>query len=80
MTTTSPGEHPDRRRLGLAVVVANPPAPLLLDEPTNHRSPQLRDELEALGTGPGATVVGGHGRRLRSRWSGREVSLTGPHA
>ncbi|MEU4473565.1 ABC-F family ATP-binding cassette domain-containing protein [Micromonospora sp. NPDC023888] len=65
-----------RRRLGLAIVVANPPELLLLDEPTNHLSPRLCDELEeALGTGPGAIVVASHDRRLRSRWSGREVTL-----
>ncbi|MET8318524.1 ATP-binding cassette domain-containing protein [Micromonospora sp. NPDC005189] len=65
-----------RRRLGLAVLVADPPDLLLLDEPTNHLSPRLCDELEeALGTGPGAIVVASHDRRLRSRWSGREVTL-----
>ncbi|MGQ5264464.1 ABC-F family ATP-binding cassette domain-containing protein [Micromonospora sp. ZYX-F-536] len=71
-----------RRRLGLAVLVADPPELLLLDEPTNHLSPRLCDELEeALGTGPGAIVVASHDRRLRSRWPGREVTLTvGPSA
>lgn len=65
-----------RRRLGLAVLVADPPELLLLDEPTNHLSPRLCDELEeALGTGPGAIVVASHDRRLRSRWPGREVTL-----
>ncbi|MEV4823465.1 ABC-F family ATP-binding cassette domain-containing protein [Micromonospora sp. NPDC049274] len=65
-----------RRRLALAVLVANPPDLLLLDEPTNHLSPRLCDELEeALGTGPGAIVVASHDRRLRSRWSGREVAV-----
>ncbi|RAO50500.1 Nopaline permease ATP-binding protein [Micromonospora saelicesensis] len=67
-----------RRRLALAVLVADPPELLLLDEPTNHLSPTLRDELEdALGTGPGAIVVASHDRRLRSRWPGRELSLPG---
>ncbi|GGO31924.1 ABC-F family ATP-binding cassette domain-containing protein [Micromonospora parathelypteridis] len=65
-----------RRRLGLAVLVADPPELLLLDEPTNHLSPRLCDELEeALGTGPGAIVVASHDRRLRSRWQGREITL-----
>ncbi|MET8353882.1 ABC-F family ATP-binding cassette domain-containing protein [Micromonospora sp. NPDC005206] len=66
-----------RRRLALAVLVANPPDLLLLDEPTNHLSPRLCDELEdALGTGPGAIIVASHDRRLRSRWPGREITLT----
>ncbi|SCF07318.1 macrolide transport system ATP-binding/permease protein [Micromonospora coriariae] len=65
-----------RRRLALAVLVADPPELLLLDEPTNHLSPRLCDELEeALGTGPGAIVVASHDRRLRSRWPGRQVTL-----
>ncbi|MEV4721453.1 ABC-F family ATP-binding cassette domain-containing protein [Micromonospora noduli] len=67
-----------RRRLALAVLVADPPELLLLDEPTNHLSPTLCDELEeALGAGPGAIVVASHDRRLRSRWPGRELSLPG---
>ncbi|RQW99530.1 ABC-F family ATP-binding cassette domain-containing protein, partial [Micromonospora inaquosa] len=58
-----------RRRLALAVLVADPPELLLLDEPTNHLSPTLCDEMEdALGSGPGAVVVASHDRRLRSRW------------
>lgn len=65
-----------RRRLALAVLVADPPELLLLDEPTNHLSPTLCDELEdALGTGPGAIVVAIHDRRLRSRWPGPELRL-----
>jgi macrolide transport system ATP-binding/permease protein len=65
-----------RRRLALALLVADPPELLLLDEPTNHLSPRLSDELEeALGTGPGAIVVASHDRWLRSRWSGREIRL-----
>ena len=35
-----------RRRLALAIVLADPPELLLLDEPTNHLSPTLCDELE----------------------------------
>ncbi|WFE53574.1 ABC-F family ATP-binding cassette domain-containing protein [Micromonospora sp. WMMD1155] len=65
-----------RRRLALAVLVADPPDLLLLDEPTNHLSPTLCDELEeALSTGPGAVVVASHDRRLRSRWPGRKLTL-----
>ncbi|GAA1353695.1 ABC-F family ATP-binding cassette domain-containing protein [Saccharothrix algeriensis] len=65
-----------RRRLALALLVADPPELLLLDEPTNHLAPGLCDELEdALGPGPGAIVVASHDRWLRSRWSGREVRL-----
>ncbi|MFD7295175.1 ABC-F family ATP-binding cassette domain-containing protein [Streptomyces sp. NPDC059897] len=65
-----------RRRLALALLVANPPELLLLDEPTNHLSPTLCDELEdALGAGPGAVVVACHDRWLRMRWKGREIRL-----
>ncbi|GIF62331.1 ABC transporter ATP-binding protein [Asanoa ishikariensis] len=65
-----------RRRLALALLVADPPELLLLDEPTNHLSPRLCDELEeALGTGPGAIVVASHDRWLRARWPGRELPL-----
>ncbi|MFI5661174.1 ABC-F family ATP-binding cassette domain-containing protein [Streptomyces sp. NPDC051684] len=67
-----------RRRLALALLVANPPELLLLDEPTNHLSPTLCDELEdALGPGPGAIVVACHDRWLRERWKGREIRLDG---
>ena len=66
-----------RRRLALALVLADPPELLLLDEPTNHLSPRLSDELEAaLGRGPGAIVVASHDRWLRSRWSGRRLELS----
>ncbi|MFI2608905.1 ABC-F family ATP-binding cassette domain-containing protein [Kitasatospora sp. NPDC018619] len=73
-----------RRRLALALLVADPPRLLLLDEPTNHLSPRLCDELEeALGTGPGAIVLASHDRWLRRRWQGRELRLapsgTGRH-
>ncbi|WP_316520051.1 ABC-F family ATP-binding cassette domain-containing protein [Kitasatospora brasiliensis] len=65
-----------RRRLALALLVADPPELLLLDEPTNHLSPRLCDELEeALGAGPGAIVLASHDRWLRRRWQGREVRL-----
>ncbi|MEV0563154.1 ABC-F family ATP-binding cassette domain-containing protein [Dactylosporangium sp. NPDC050588] len=66
-----------RRRLALALLIADPPELLLLDEPTNHLSPTLADELEdALGPGPGAIVVASHDRWLRSRWPGRELRLS----
>ncbi|MEV4623559.1 ABC-F family ATP-binding cassette domain-containing protein [Asanoa sp. NPDC049573] len=65
-----------RRRLALALVLADPPELLLLDEPTNHLSPRLADELEdALGEGPGAIVVASHDRWLRDRWTGRRLDL-----
>ncbi|GHH33390.1 ABC-F family ATP-binding cassette domain-containing protein [Lentzea cavernae] len=65
-----------RRRLALALLVANPPHLLLLDEPTNHLSPTLCDELEdALGPGPGAIVVASHDRWLRNRWRGTGIGL-----
>ncbi|MFJ6379325.1 ABC-F family ATP-binding cassette domain-containing protein [Kitasatospora sp. NPDC092039] len=65
-----------RRRLALALLVADPPRLLLLDEPTNHLSPRLCDELEeALGSGPGTVVLASHDRWLRRRWQGRELRL-----
>ncbi|WP_422771179.1 ABC-F family ATP-binding cassette domain-containing protein [Plantactinospora sp. WMMC1484] len=65
-----------RRRLALALLVADPPELLLLDEPTNHLSPRLADELEeAMRSGPGAIVVASHDRWLRSCWPGRELRL-----
>jgi macrolide transport system ATP-binding/permease protein len=66
-----------RRRLDLALLVADAPQLLLLDEPTNHLSPALADELEeALGSAPAAVVVASHDRWLRRRWAGRELELT----
>ncbi|MEV4578434.1 ABC-F family ATP-binding cassette domain-containing protein [Nonomuraea jabiensis] len=66
-----------RRRLALALLVADPPELLLLDEPTNHLSPRLSDELEdAMGApGPGAIVIASHDRWLRARWQGRHIRL-----
>ena len=67
-----------RRRLALALVLADPPDLLLLDEPTNHLSPGPSDELEsAFGTSRGAIVVATHDRWLRSRWPGTELRLDG---
>ncbi|MFY1615941.1 ABC-F family ATP-binding cassette domain-containing protein [Micromonospora sp. WMMD736] len=65
-----------RRRLALAVLVADPPELLLLDEPTNHLSPTLCDELEdALGSSPGAIVVASHDRHLRTHWQARHLAV-----
>ncbi|MEU5868372.1 ABC-F family ATP-binding cassette domain-containing protein [Nonomuraea sp. NPDC047529] len=66
-----------RRRLALALLIADPPDVLLLDEPTNHLSPGLADELEAAMAedGPGAIVVASHDRWLRDRWRGRRLRL-----
>jgi macrolide transport system ATP-binding/permease protein len=65
-----------RRRLGLAVAVAQAPDLMLLDEPTNHLSPALAGEIEeALGRSPGAVVVASHDRWLRRRWEGSEHAL-----
>ena len=67
-----------RRRLDLAVLLADPPEVLLLDEPTNHLSVLLATELEtALADYPGAVVVASHDRWLRSSWAGRILELDG---
>jgi len=69
-----------RRRLGLAMVLAHSPDLLLLDEPTNHLSPTLVTELtEALTTAAGTVVVASHDRWLRRCWPGPEVRLS-PYA
>ncbi|MCI2421038.1 ATP-binding cassette domain-containing protein [Saccharopolyspora sp. K220] len=65
-----------RRRLALALLLADPPQVLLLDEPTNHLSLTLAGELEdALRTAPGAVVVASHDRWLRQRWNGPTLNL-----
>jgi macrolide transport system ATP-binding/permease protein len=65
-----------RRRLDLALLVADAPHLLLLDEPTNHRSPALAEELEeALVASPAAVLLASHDRWLRRRWAGRELVL-----
>lgn len=65
-----------RRRLALALLLADPPQVLLLDEPTNHLSLTLVSELEdALHTAPGAIVVATHDRWLRQRWNGPTLNL-----
>ncbi|WP_202865092.1 ATP-binding cassette domain-containing protein [Serinicoccus sediminis] len=66
-----------RRRLDLAVVLADPPDLLLLDEPTNHLSLLLVSELElALPGYPGAVVVASHDRWLREDWAGDRLDLS----
>lgn len=66
-----------RRRLALAVVLANPPDLLLLDEPTNHFSLHLATQLEAaIPTYPGAVVVASHDRWLRRSWRGHRHGLS----
>ncbi|WP_020661624.1 ABC-F family ATP-binding cassette domain-containing protein [Amycolatopsis benzoatilytica] len=69
-----------RRRLALALLIADPPQLLLLDEPTNHLSPTLCDELEeALRTNPGAIVAATHDRRLREHWTGDLLAIGPDH-
>jgi macrolide transport system ATP-binding/permease protein len=65
-----------RRRIELARLVTEPVDLLLLDEPTNHLSPLLVEQLEeALTSYRGALVVVTHDRRLRSRFTGSQLSL-----
>ncbi|WP_206788267.1 ABC-F family ATP-binding cassette domain-containing protein [Amycolatopsis sp. MtRt-6] len=65
-----------RRRLALAILLAEPPDVLLLDEPTNHISLTLAEELfAALETAPGAVVIASHDRWLRRDWSGDRLEL-----
>ncbi|MFW5415511.1 ABC-F family ATP-binding cassette domain-containing protein [Nocardiopsis sp. CNT-189] len=54
-----------KRRLHLALCLAERPHLLVLDEPTNHLSPLLVDELtDALRETPAAVVVATHDRRM----------------
>ena len=65
-----------RRRLALAVVLADPPELLVLDEPTNHLSPLVADELQdAMDAASGAIVIASHDRWLRRRWRGTQLEL-----
>ncbi|WIX91614.1 ABC-F family ATP-binding cassette domain-containing protein [Amycolatopsis sp. DG1A-15b] len=65
-----------RRRLALAILLADPPDVLLLDEPTNHISLTLAEELfAALETAPGAVVIASHDRWLRRDWAGDRLEL-----
>lgn len=67
-----------RRRLALAMLVADAPPVLLLDEPTNHLSLTLVEELEeALQQYSGTLVIASHDRWLRSRWQGETLALGG---
>jgi macrolide transport system ATP-binding/permease protein len=70
-----------RRRLGLAIMIATSPDLVLLDEPTNHISLALAAELEdALGSSPGTVIVASHDRWLRRRWDGPIQPLFAPAA
>lgn len=65
-----------RRRLALAILLADPPEILLLDEPTNHLSLLLAEALEeAVADYPGTVLIASHDRWLRSRWQGETVHL-----
>ncbi|HEY2058217.1 MAG TPA: ABC-F family ATP-binding cassette domain-containing protein [Amycolatopsis sp.] len=65
-----------RRRVALAVLLADPPDVLLLDEPTNHISLTLAEEMfAALGSAPGAVVMASHDRWLRRDWRGDHLEL-----
>ncbi|MFC6153157.1 ABC-F family ATP-binding cassette domain-containing protein [Nocardioides yefusunii] len=65
-----------RRRLGLALVLASRPDLLLLDEPTNHLSLGLASELEdAVGESTATIVVASHDRWLRRRWDAAHLRL-----
>ena len=69
-----------RRRLGLALLVADAPQLMLLDEPTNHISLTLAEELaEALPSAPGAVVAASHDRWLRRRWDGPQLAISADH-
>ncbi|HRO30807.1 ABC-F family ATP-binding cassette domain-containing protein [Citricoccus sp.] len=68
-----------RRRLDLAMLLADPPEVLLLDEPTNHFSLLLATRLEAsVPDYPGAVVIASHDRWLRSGWRGERLELSLP--
>ncbi|GAA3849856.1 TlrC/CarA/OleB/SrmB family ABC-F type ribosomal protection protein [Streptomyces sedi] len=65
-----------RRRIELARLVTEPVDVLLLDEPTNHLSPALVEDLEtALDDYHGTLVVVTHDRRMRARFTGRQLSV-----
>jgi macrolide transport system ATP-binding/permease protein len=69
-----------RRRLGLALLMADAPQLMLLDEPTNHISLALAEELaEALASAPGAVVAASHDRWLRRSWAGPQLAITRDH-
>lgn len=65
-----------RRRVLLALLLAQEPDVLLLDEPTNHLSLTLADDLmAALANWPGTVVVASHDRWLRRHWDAEVLNL-----
>ncbi|WP_151549164.1 MULTISPECIES: ABC-F family ATP-binding cassette domain-containing protein [Corynebacterium] len=69
-----------RRRVALAIVLADPPDILLLDEPTNHISLTLAEELEeALDGYEGVLLLATHDRWIKRRWQHRVIDIPAPH-
>ncbi|MFD7072809.1 ABC-F family ATP-binding cassette domain-containing protein [Nocardioides sp. NPDC059952] len=68
-----------RRRLDLAIALADPGDVLLLDEPTNHLDPELVEQLEdALDAHPGTVVTVTHDRHwIRRASASRRVRVGG---
>ncbi|WKD60799.1 putative ABC transporter ATP-binding protein [Corynebacterium ciconiae DSM 44920] len=65
-----------RRRVALAIVLADPPDILLLDEPTNHISLTLAEELEeALEGYEGVLLLATHDRWIKRRWQHRVIDI-----
>ncbi|WP_151583023.1 ABC-F family ATP-binding cassette domain-containing protein [Corynebacterium sp. 71B] len=68
-----------RRRVALAIVLADPPDILLLDEPTNHISLTLAEELEeALDGYEGVLLLATHDRWIKRRWQHRVIDIPAP--